>query len=194
MTSPSAFRLVASDIDGTLIRTDGTLSPRHDRRPRTPCRCPPCWSPGGRCAGCVSFTTRVAKPIPAVCAKRCRVYGPDADKVRGPLRSTVDMLLDVTKRLREAVPDLALAVEVEDSRSFWHDEAWPMRGQNKHHAVRMVSTGEELTAAPAAKLLARSAPTASDDFLRVGQPDARWRSRRPPTRRRPRWWRSPRAG
>jgi hydroxymethylpyrimidine pyrophosphatase-like HAD family hydrolase len=73
----------------------------------------------------------------------------------------------VTKRLREAVPDIALAVEVDDGRSFWYEEAWPVRWTGEHHLVRLLSTPEELTSAPAVKLLARSASSAPDEFYEL---------------------------
>ena len=79
----------------------------------------------------------------------------------------VDLLLDVTKKLREAVPDVALAVEVEDGRSFWYEETWPLHWDGEHKAVRVLTTPEELTSAPAVKLLARSASHAPDDFYEL---------------------------
>jgi hypothetical protein len=75
--------------------------------------------------------------------------------------------MDVTKRLREAVPDVALAVEVEDGRSFWYEQAWPMRWDGEHRSVRVLSRPEDLVSAPAVKLLARSASTEPDAFYEL---------------------------
>jgi Cof subfamily protein (haloacid dehalogenase superfamily) len=161
-----SVRLVASDIDGTLIRTDGTLSPRTiDVLAALPV--PAVLVTGRPVRWLRQLYDQMAEPIPAVCANGAVVYDPDTDEVLRAAPLDVDVLLDVTKRLREAVPDIVLAVEVEDSRSFWHEEAWPVRWQGEHRAVRMLTTADELTSAPAAKLLARSATSKSDEFFEL---------------------------
>src|SRR4029450_13302712 len=53
---------------------------------------------------------------------------------------------------------------VEDGRSFWYEEAWPMHWDGAHRAVRVLTTPEDLTSAPAVKLLARSASSEPDAF------------------------------
>jgi hypothetical protein len=96
-------------------------------------------------------------PVPAICANGAVVYDPDTDTVLRADPLSTELLLDVSKRLREAVPDIALAVEVEDGRAFWYEEAWPLRWDSDHQQVRVLTTPEELTSVPAVKLLARSA-------------------------------------
>jgi hydroxymethylpyrimidine pyrophosphatase-like HAD family hydrolase len=107
------------------------------------------------------------EPLPAVCANGAVVYDPVADRVMRADPLSAELLLDVTKRLREAVPDIALAVEVEDGRAFWYEEAWPMRWDHEDHKVRVLATPEELTSAPAVKLLARSATHPPEDFFEL---------------------------
>lgn len=160
-------RLVASDIDGTLIRSDGTLSPRTiDVLDRLYLRGVPTVLVTGRPVRWLrQLYDQMAEPLPAVCANGAVVYDPDTDEVLRAAPLGVDLLLDVTKRLREAVPDIALAVEVEDGRAFWYEQAWPMRWDGEHESVRVLSTPEELTSAPAVKLLARSASAAPDAFF-----------------------------
>jgi Cof subfamily protein (haloacid dehalogenase superfamily) len=158
--------LVASDIDGTLIRTDGTLSPR-TIRVLDALPVPAVLVTGRPVRWLDQLYDQMTEPIPAVCANGAVVYDPDTDEVLRAAPMDVDLLLDVTKRLREAVPDIALAVEVEDGRSFWHEEAWPLRHQIEHHSMRLMSTPEELTSAPAVKLLARSTTSAPDDFYEL---------------------------
>jgi Cof subfamily protein (haloacid dehalogenase superfamily) len=102
--------------------------------------------------------------LPAICANGAVIYRPETDEVLRADPLSVELLLDVSKRLREAIPDIALAVEVEDGRSFWHEEAWPLHWDSKHQSVRVLTTPEELTSVPAVKLLARSATH--------GEPDA----------------------
>jgi Cof subfamily protein (haloacid dehalogenase superfamily) len=161
-----SFRLVASDIDGTLIRTDGTLS-RRTIRVLDALPVPAVLVTGRPVRWLDQLYDQMTEPIPAVCANGAVVYDPDTDEVLRAAPMDVDLLLDVTKRLREAVPDITLAVEVEDGRSFWHEEAWPLRHQTEHHSMRLLSTPEELASAPAVKLLARSASSAPDDFYEL---------------------------
>lgn len=163
------FRLVASDIDGTLIRADGTLSPRTigvlDRL-------------YGRGVPTVLVTGRpvrwlrqlydqMVEPLPAVCANGAVVYDPDTDEILRAEPLSVDLLLDVTRKLREAVPDIALAVEVEDGRKFFYEEKWPLRWDGEHDSVRVLASPEELTSVPAVKLLARSASYGPDEFVEL---------------------------
>ncbi|GGQ45238.1 HAD family hydrolase [Couchioplanes azureus] len=163
------FRLVASDIDGTLIRDDGTLSPRtidvldrlHDRG------VPAVLVTGRPVRWLRQLYDQMAEPLPAVCANGAVVYDPDTDEILRAAPLSVELLLDVTKRLREAVPDVALAVEVENGRSFWYEEKWPLHWDVEHQSVRMLTTPEELTTAPAVKLLARSAEHGPDEFAEL---------------------------
>ncbi len=164
MASP--FQLVASDIDGTLIRTDGTLSKRTievlDTLP-----VPFVVVTGRPVRWLRQLFDQMAAPVPAICANGAVIYDAETDQVLRADPLSVDLLLDVSKRLREAVPDVALAIEVEDGRSFWYEEAWPVRWEGESTAVRVLSTPEELTSVPAVKLLARSAQHGADDFYEL---------------------------
>jgi len=162
-----SLRLVASDIDGTLIHNDGTLSKRTiDVLAALPV--PAVLVTGRPVRWMRQLYDQMPEPLPAICANGAVVYDPDTDEILRAAPLDVDLLLDVTKRLREAVPEIALAVEVEDGRAFWYEEAWPMRWDGEHSSVRVLSTPEELTSAPAVKLLARSASAQSpDDFFEL---------------------------
>jgi Cof subfamily protein (haloacid dehalogenase superfamily) len=160
------FRLVATDIDGTLIHHDGTLSARTvDVLMCLPV--PAVLVTGRPLRWLRQIYDQMPEPLPAVCANGALVYDPATDEVLRADPLSVELLVDVTKRLREAVPDIALAVEVDDGRSFWYEEAWPVRWTGEHHLVRLLSTPEELTSAPAVKLLARSASSAPDEFYEL---------------------------
>jgi Cof subfamily protein (haloacid dehalogenase superfamily) len=165
----ASFRLVASDIDGTLIRTDGTLSARTvDVLDRLHCAGIPAVLVTGRPLRWLrQLYDQMAEPLPAVCANGAVVYDPDTDKVLRADPLSVELLLDVTGRLREAVPDIALAVEVEDGRRFWYEQSWPVLWPGEHDTVRMLATPEELASAPAVKLLARSAGHEPDAFYEL---------------------------
>jgi Cof subfamily protein (haloacid dehalogenase superfamily) len=166
VASPPAFRLVATDIDGTLLRTDGTLSPRTaDVLSALPV--PAVLVTGRPVRWLRQLYDQMAEPLAAICANGAVVYDPDTDEVLRAAPLSVDLLLDVTKRLREAVPDVTLAVEVEDGRSFWYERGWPMTWEGEHNAVRVLATPEQLTSVPAVKLLARSATSAPDAFYEL---------------------------
>ncbi|WP_433299393.1 HAD family hydrolase [Actinoplanes sp. CA-030573] len=160
------FRLVASDIDGTLIRDDGTLSPRTlDVMHALPV--PLVLVTGRPLRWLRQLYDQMPEPMPAVCANGAVVYDPATDEILRAEPLAVDILLDVSKRLREAIPDIALAVEVEGGRKFWYEEAWPVRWAEDHDNVRVLATAEELVSAPAVKLLARSASHEPDAFCEL---------------------------
>ena len=160
------FRLVATDIDGTLIHTDGTLSKRTlDVIQALPV--PMVLVTGRPVRWMRQLYDQMPEPLPAVCANGAVVYDPDTDEVLRAEPLSAELLLDVTCRLRDAIPDITLAVEVEDGRAFWHEEAWPVSWPGEHHTVRLLASPEELTSAPAVKLLARSASHPPDDFYEL---------------------------
>ncbi|MDT5031994.1 MAG: hypothetical protein QOC94_2165 [Actinoplanes sp.] len=159
-------RLVASDIDGTLINGDGRLTTRTvdaiDRLHRQ--GVPVVLVTGRPVRWLRQLYDQMAEPVPAVCANGAVVYDPDADEVLVANPLSVDLLLEVTKKLRDEIPGIALAVEVEDGRTFWYEKAWPMRVDAGHDAVRALTSPAEITAAPAVKLLARLADSTPDAF------------------------------
>jgi Cof subfamily protein (haloacid dehalogenase superfamily) len=163
---PSPFRLVATDIDGTLIHDDGTLSAR-TRDVLSALPVPAVLVTGRPVRWLRQLYDQLPEPLPAICANGAVVYDPDTDEILRAEPLSVDLLLDVTKRLREAVPDIALAVEVEDGRSFWYEQAWPVRWEGEHRLVRMLATPEELTSVPAVKLLGRSSSYQPDEFYEL---------------------------
>ncbi|MEU4557375.1 HAD family hydrolase [Actinoplanes sp. NPDC023936] len=161
----SRFRLVATDIDGTLINSERKLSPRtRDVLARIPV--PVVLVTGRPLRWLDQLYDQLPHPMPAVCANGAVIYDPDTDEVLRADSMPVEVLLDVTKRLRDAVPDVSLAVEVEDGRGFLHEETWTVRWETDHR-VRVISSPEELTSLPAVKLLARSATADPDDFLEL---------------------------
>jgi Cof subfamily protein (haloacid dehalogenase superfamily) len=160
------YRLVASDIDGTLIHDDGTLSQRTlDVIHTLPV--PFVLVTGRPVRWLRQLYDQMPEPVPAICANGAVVYDPDSDRVLRAEPLDADILIDVAKRLRDAVPDITLAVEVDEGRSFWHEEAWPLRWETKDHSVRAITTPEELTSVPAVKLLVRSAHHGADEFYEL---------------------------
>jgi Cof subfamily protein (haloacid dehalogenase superfamily) len=160
------YRLVAVDIDGTLIHNDGTLSKRTlDVINELPV--PLVLVTGRPIRWLMHVYDQMTEPVPAVCANGAVVYDPDTDEILRAAPLDVDLLIDVVKRLRDAVPDITLAVEVEGGRAFRYEQAWPVRWEAEHDLARVLASPEELTSAPAVKLLARSASHAPDDFFEL---------------------------
>jgi Cof subfamily protein (haloacid dehalogenase superfamily) len=160
------FRLVASDIDGTLIRDDGTLSGRTLEAIQA-LPVPFVLVTGRPVRWLRQLYEQMPEPVPAVCANGAVVYDPENDRVLRAEPLATEILIDVTKRLREAVPDITLAVEVEDGRSFWHEESWPLRWVEPDRSIRAIAAPEELTSVPAVKLLVRSARHQPDEFAEL---------------------------
>src|SRR3954447_13655643 len=137
-----SFRLVASDIDGTLIHTDGTLSARSiDVLAALPV--PAVLVTGRPVRWLRQLYDQMPAPLPAVCANGAAIYDPVTDRILRTDPLGIELLLDVTKRLREAVPDIAFAVEIEDGRKFVYEEAWPVRWEGDENLVRALTTPEE---------------------------------------------------
>lgn len=159
------FKLIATDIDGTLITSDRTLSEQtRDVLAQVPV--PVVLVTGRPLRWLDQLYSQLPSPLPAVCANGAVIYDPDNDEVLRAESLPVDLLLDVTKRLRDAVPDVSLAVEVEDGRSFLHEPTWTIRWEHDHR-VQVIASPEELTSVPAVKLLARSETADPDDFLEL---------------------------
>ncbi|MEU4621235.1 HAD family hydrolase [Actinoplanes sp. NPDC023801] len=159
------FRLVASDIDGTLINSERLLSPRTlDVLSRVPV--PVVIVTGRPLRWLDQLFAQLPAPLPAICANGAVIYDPHTDEVLRAQPLPVELLLEVTKRLRDAVPDVSLAVEVEDGRAFLHEDTWTVRWEHDHR-VRVIAAPEELTSVPAVKLLARSSTADPDDFLEL---------------------------
>ena len=164
---PELPSLIATDIDGTLIRSDRTLSRRTaDVLDRINTAGTPVVLVTGRPVRWLAqLYDQLHEPLPAVCANGAVVYDPDTDEVLRATPLDTDLLLDVAKRLRDAVPDVILAVEIEDGRGFRHEDRWPRLEDDLDHAVKVIATPDELTSVPAVKLLARAAAHQnSDDF------------------------------
>lgn len=162
VTAPAPLpRLVATDLDGTLLRADGTVSVRTREALRAVEEAgvevlfvtarPPRWL--GTLAHCVGGHGRV------VCLGGAAVWDlatGTADEVRG---FDDDTLRAVVADLRTAVPDVALALERHDGPAF---DPWFPRGETDlPDAIRTVPVERTLAddarpgrAAPVGKLLA----------------------------------------
>lgn len=156
--------LVASDIDGTLLRSDGTISDRTKEaiaavedsgRPFILVTGrPPRWL--------APITEQVDHRGLAICANGGVVIDLHTDEVVRVDAFAPEVGLEVLQRLRAMAPDLAFGVEWADG--FAHERAYP-RGVRKSELARGASQDvdhvEALFERPVVKLLAR-APDAGD--------------------------------
>jgi Cof subfamily protein (haloacid dehalogenase superfamily) len=162
-------QLIATDLDGTLLRRDRTVS---DRTAATLARI----SAEGRLVVLVTgrpirwlqlVYEQLDSAIPAVCANGAVVYDPVEDTVLRADPLAPELLAEVARRLRAEVPGVSLAVEVTDGREMWHEAGYPVQWDHQHEAIRTVDAPEELLTAPAVKLLARAGTQDPDIFTRV---------------------------
>ncbi|MGW4499266.1 HAD family hydrolase [Micromonospora sp. NPDC004336] len=162
-----APRLIATDIDGTLLRDDRSLSPHTaDVLARISARGTPVVLVTGRPIRWLKLVyDQLAEPLPAICANGAVVYDPVADEVLRADPLAPELLAEVARRLRAEVPDVSFAVEIVDSRQMRHEAHYPLRWDADHDAIRAVETPEELLSAPAVKLLARAADQDPDAFV-----------------------------
>jgi Cof subfamily protein (haloacid dehalogenase superfamily) len=157
-------KLIATDLDGTIVNHDGTIS---ERTVTTFKRArdmgveiffvtgrPPRWMPEIREA--FGFGN-------AICGNGAMLYDLLGDKVLEEWLISVEDQLETIKRLRLAIPEISFAVE---SHSYFHREKayiprWDVGLDNVG-----VDSIEEIIQSPALKLLARcSAQNISSDVM-----------------------------
>lgn len=162
-------RLVATDLDGTLVRQDRSVSARTaEVLAQITAEGTPVVLVTGRPVRWLSQVyDQLRAPLPAICANGAVVYDPDTDQVLRAEPLAPELLAEVARRLREAVPDAVFAVEVEDGRRLRHDTAWPVRWDAGDPTIRAFATPEELATLPAVKLLVRSGERDPDVFVTV---------------------------
>jgi Cof subfamily protein (haloacid dehalogenase superfamily) len=162
-------RLVATDIDGTLIGDDHTISPRtRDALARMSARGTPVVLVTGRPIRWLRLVyDQLAEPLPAICANGAVVYDPVADEVLRADPLAPELLAEVARRLRAEVPGVSFAVEVVDSREMRHEATYPLRWDADMGLIRALASPDELHSVPAVKLLARAREQDPDAFVQL---------------------------
>ena len=175
--APRPVRMVASDLDGTLLHSDGTVSPRARAALEA-----------AEAAGLiVAFVTgrpprwlhdiaaETGHTGVAVAANGALLYDLHTEQVIAEHLLEPDALAEVSARLREAFPDIAFGVEYglefAHETDYHHDwEITPLTDRSGRLLPEVVQ-GElaELIGRPAAKLLARSRTADPDDFLAAAE-------------------------
>src|SRR5262249_31885065 len=144
-------RLVATDLDGTLLGRDDRISPRNAKALATASAAgivvvlvtgrPVRWLSG--------VYAQLAAPYPAICANGAAAYDPTLALVHEsrPLSPTV--LAQICTRLATAVPGISFAAEIEGGRKLLHEAEYPVRWDLDAREVPMSG----IVAQPAVKLL-----------------------------------------
>jgi hypothetical protein len=157
VATPAPMRLVATDLDGTLLRPDKTVSPRTAAALRRVA------------AAGVHVTLVTGRPVrwlsavydqlgarpTVICANGAVVYDPTADRVLRADPLAPDLLADVCRRLRAEIPEARFAVEIADGRQMRHERAYELWFDEQDDPARLITSPDELYAAPAVKLLVR---------------------------------------
>ena len=163
MSASTAPRLVASDLDGTLLRSDGTVSDR------TVSALAAAEAAGLQVVFVTGRPTRWMAEIArrtrhtglAICANGAVVYDLHTEQVVQDFRIDGATALQLVEALRAQVPGVAFAVE-KGLDGFGREAAYVPRWDNGEVLVAPV---EELVEPGVVKLLARVEGTASDELL-----------------------------
>ncbi|GAA2876095.1 HAD family hydrolase [Streptosporangium fragile] len=163
MRSP---RLVATDLDGTALRSDGTVSPRTAAA----------FSLVENAGATLVFVTgrpprwmhTVAGAVRhrglAICANGALVYDLHTERIVKSHLIPPDVLEEVVRRLREKVPELAFSVEYEGG--FAHESDFRLGGWDSKAVAGLRVGTATLTSRPCAKLLALH-PRMDPDILQA---------------------------
>lgn len=150
---PLPTRLVISDLDGTLLRTDRTIS---DRTVAAVAACeaegmtfvlatgrPPRWI--------TEISERLGHRGVALCANGAVVYDLDSDEVVSHTTIATEAALEIVARVRRRWPAACFAVETLDHLGL--EPAWPVNFPVPDNT--RIADATELVAYPAVKVLAR---------------------------------------
>ena len=149
-------RIIASDLDGTLARPDGSVSPRAAKAFA---------AAGAAGSGVllvpgrpVRWLSRVyahlAEPYPAVCANGAVIYDPLDDEILTETLLPIPELRPACERIRAAISGVGFATEIDGSRQMLYEDVYPLRSETGDPRLR-VATLDELVETPAVKLLVR---------------------------------------
>ncbi len=161
------MKLVATDLDGTIVRHDGTVSARtiavlqalEDSGVAVVFVTgrPPRWM-----APVVAATGHLGE---AVCGNGAFVYDLRSERVTSSYPISPEAGRTVAARLSELMPGIRFAVERADS--FAHEPEFFSQLTSTEAQVQPL---DELLAEPAGKLLARHEASRADDMLRLAAP------------------------
>ncbi|MET0929565.1 MAG: HAD-IIB family hydrolase [Aeromicrobium sp.] len=161
---PARPRVVATDLDGTLLRSDGSLSARTREAiaAAEAAGIPTLFVTGRPPRRLDGLADAVGGHGLAICGNGAFVYDVAAREVVASYGHDDDLMASVVADLRSAVPGIVFAVERADGMrreaDFISTDDKPDR--------RTIGTIEQVTTAPVGKLLARLPGAEHDDFIR----------------------------
>jgi Cof subfamily protein (haloacid dehalogenase superfamily) len=161
-------KVVATDLDGTVVRSDGTISAR-TRTAFAVARAagalivvatgrPPRWLAG--------IAEATGHDGVAICANGALVYDLATESVVDSRPLDLDVVRTLIKELRASVPGVAFAVERVDGQ-FAHEVDYHPRWEPEEQTY--VGDLEHVFDVPVAKLLGRVEGAGSDDLLAMAQ-------------------------
>jgi Cof subfamily protein (haloacid dehalogenase superfamily) len=120
-------RFVATDLDGTIVPWDGVISDRTVRALQAveALGVPVVFVTGRPPRWMTEIAQRTGHTGLAICANGALVYDLHSEKVVDHFPLSVEVGLDVARRLREALPDIRFAVETLDG--FAHEPSYQPR-------------------------------------------------------------------
>lgn len=158
-------RLVACDLDGTLVRSDGTLSRRSvravaslqdkDIRFVVVTARPPRWMHG--------VLEVIGDDGLAICGNGAFSYDARSRRILQERTIPAEVVLEIVSRVRAVVPDAAFAVE---NRAGFGKEPGYLDLHTPPPDIRIADVAE-LVSPPPGKLLARSPAVGDAEFVRV---------------------------
>jgi Cof subfamily protein (haloacid dehalogenase superfamily) len=161
-------RLIATDLDGTIVNHDGSVSPRVVEafaaamdvgiRVVFVTGRPPRWMP--------AIAEATGHSGVGICANGAFVYDMEAESVLETFAMSAGVAVDATRRVREVLPGAAFALETEVG--FGHEPAYRPRWDAMTPAGVGPIAG--LISGDVAKLLVRDDAVPGDDMLMAAQP------------------------
>ena len=156
-------RLIASDLDGTLVRSDGTVA---ERTVAALARAEEAGVPFVMVTGrpprwMAEISRKTGHRGIAVCANGAVVYDLHTEQVVQTSLLSEDVANEVVDALRRALPDIAFAVERSDL-GFAHEDTYVPSWEDPDHRPKPV---QQLVSGGVVKLLARHGSLGSDDLL-----------------------------
>jgi hypothetical protein len=160
-------RLIATDLDGTLLGVAGAVSARTADVLRRS---------AAAGAAVVVVTGRTQRRLTdvyeqlgagylSICANGAVVYDPRESKVLTCRPMSAGQVREVCSRLRVRVPQVVFAAHVDSGHRMVYEAGWPLRGTA--HGRLMLARVEDLFSEPVVKLQARAPGHEPERFVKL---------------------------
>lgn len=157
-------RLIATDLDGTLLGADRTISPRtaHALAKAAAADAVVVFVTGRSLRTLPRVYACLDARYPAICAHGAVLYEAETDRVRHHQPLLAADVREVCRRLREVAPGTVFAAAVHHGRKLVCEQGWP----NRHTMPDRVVTADldQLASGEPVKLIARAPDIPADSF------------------------------